>query len=113
MRKSRWLTGIFSFALVLFGAISLFGGKLLPNPLHTSDPSGVLSTYSTAGGIDINNPFFQSLGTNGRSCNTCHISTSAWTITPADVQAKFKATEGTEPIFRGWWRKCLLEITNL
>jgi cytochrome c peroxidase len=87
-------------ALVFFGSISLFGGKLLPNPLKTSDPTGVLSTYSAAGGIDINNPFFQNLGTNGRSCGTCHISSSAWTITPADVQAKFNATQGTEPIFR-------------
>jgi cytochrome c peroxidase len=91
---------LLSAFLVLFGTISLTGGKLLPNPLHSSDASGVLSTYSTAGGVDINNPFFQSLGTNGRSCNTCHISSSAWTITPADVQAKFRATDGTDPIFR-------------
>jgi cytochrome c peroxidase len=100
MAASRGLTGIYCLALVLFGSISLFGGKFLPNPLHTSDPSGVLGTYSTAGGIDINNPFFQSLGTNGRTCNTCHISSSAWTITPADVKGKFKATDGTDPIFR-------------
>jgi len=46
----------------MFSSISLFGGKLLPNPLYTPDPTGVLSTYSTAGGIDIDNPFFQSLG---------------------------------------------------
>src|SRR5437667_3035376 len=94
------LTIALCVALVFLGSISLFGGKLFPNPLNTSDPSGVLSTYSTAGGIDINNPFFQSFGTNGRTCNTCHISSSAWTVTPADVQAKFKATQGTDPIFR-------------
>jgi hypothetical protein len=34
---------------VIFGAISLFGGKLLPNPLFTSDSTGVLGTYSTGG----------------------------------------------------------------
>src|SRR5438445_6482782 len=100
MRASQLITSVLSVLMVLFTSVSLFGGKLLPNPLKTSDPTGVLSTYSTAGGIDINNPFFQSLGTNGRSCNTCHISSSAWTITPADVQAKFNATLGTEPIFR-------------
>lgn len=86
--------------LVISGSISLFAGKLLPNPLLTPDARGILSTYSTAGGIDINNPFFQSLGTNGRSCGTCHISTSAWTVTPADVKEKFDRTQGTEPIFR-------------
>lgn len=94
------LTGLLSVIFVFFASISLFGGKFLPNPLLTPDPTGVLSTYSTMGGIDINNPFFQSLGNNGRTCNTCHISTSAWSVSPADVQAKFNATQGTDPIFR-------------
>lgn len=85
---------------VLLGSIALFGGKLLPNPLMTPDSTGVLANYSANGGIDINNPFFQNLGSNGRTCNTCHISTSAWTITPADVQGKFNATHGMDPIFR-------------
>ena len=101
MSASRPLvTGSLCFALVLVGVISVFGGKLLPNPLFTPDSHGVLGTYSTAGGIDINNPFFQNLGTNGRTCNTCHISTSAWSLTPADVRQKFAATQGTDPIFR-------------
>jgi hypothetical protein len=56
------LTNALYPALVFFGSIFLFGGRLLPNPLQTPDSTGVLSTYSTAGGIDINNPFFQSLG---------------------------------------------------
>jgi cytochrome c peroxidase len=100
MLPHRWTTIPLSFVAVLLGAGALFGGKFLPNPLKTSDSSGVLATYSTAGGIDINNAFFQDLGTNGRTCNTCHISSSAWTITPADVRAKFDATQGTDPIFR-------------
>lgn len=93
-------TGSLCFGLVLFGVISLFAGKLLPNPLFTSDAHGVLGTYSSAGGIDIHNPFFQNLGTNGRTCNTCHISSSAWTFTPADAQEKFMLTQGTDPLFR-------------
>lgn len=100
MRASHLISSVLATLMIVFTSISLFGGRLLPNPLHTSDPSGVLSTYSTKGGIDINNPFFQNLGTNGRTCNTCHVSSSGWTITPADVQAKFKATDGTDPIFR-------------
>lgn len=94
------LTSLLCLALVLLGAISLFGGKMLPNPLFTPDRSGVLSTYSTAGTIDTQNPFFQRLGTNGRTCSTCHIPSSAWTITPADVREKFEDTDGTDPIFR-------------
>src|SRR5690349_14755023 len=99
MQAFRGTTVALSAAAVLFGSVALFGGKLLPNPLFTPDPTGVLATYSTQGGIDINNPFFQNLGSNGRTCNTCHISTSAWSLTPADVKAKFQATRGLDPIF--------------
>lgn len=94
------LTAVLSVAVVLLGSIALFGGKLLPNPLKSIDATGALSTYSTNGGVDITNPFFQNVGTNGRTCNSCHLSGSAWTITPADVQAKFAASAGTDPIFR-------------
>lgn len=85
------------FGLALAASLSLSGGILFPNPLFTRDASGVLSTY---GKVDITNPFFRPLGTNGRTCNTCHLANSAWSITPADVHAKFFATGGTDPIFR-------------
>jgi cytochrome c peroxidase len=81
----------------LFASLSLSGAILFPNPLFTPDSTGVLSTY---GVVDITNPFFQRLGTNGRTCNTCHIPSSGWAITPADVKLKFLATNGLEPIFR-------------
>ena len=79
---------------------SICGGSGIPNPLNTDDPTGTLSTYSTSGPIDVSNPFFQNLGTNGRTCNSCHVSSTAWTISPTEVQARFKATGGTDPIFR-------------
>jgi cytochrome c peroxidase len=100
MRRVHLTTTVLSVAIVLLSSISLFGGKVLPNPLHTPESTGVLGTYSTNGGIDINSPFFQSLGTNGRSCNTCHISSSAWSLKPADVQETFRSTQGTDPLFR-------------
>jgi hypothetical protein len=43
--------------------------------------------------------FFQTLGTNGRTCATCHLETSAWSITKADIQATFDATAGLDPLF--------------
>lgn len=100
MYAFRGTTIVLTFVSLLLGSVTLFGGKFLPNPLRTPDSTGVLATYSTNGGIDINNPFFQDLGSNGRTCNTCHISTSGWSITPADVRSKFMATQGSDPVFR-------------
>ena len=72
----------------------------LPNPITSPNGSGTLSTYSTSGPIDVTTPFFQSLGTNGRTCNSCHVSSNAWTISPDEVQTRFNSTNGTDPIFR-------------
>ncbi|GAC1438779.1 MAG: hypothetical protein NVSMB58_34600 [Terriglobales bacterium] len=72
----------------------------IPTPLLLPDSTGWLSTVSTTGSIDLSNPFFKSLGTNGRSCVSCHLPTEAWTITPQEVQLRFAATAGTDPIFR-------------
>jgi cytochrome c peroxidase len=73
----------------------------LPDLLTTfPNPSGLARTTSSTGGVDQDNPFFKSVGTNGRSCATCHLASDGWTITPAHVQERFEATGGTDPIFR-------------
>lgn len=85
-------------------AISLASGSLASGqqiPIDTPDPSGLLSTITLDGNpLDLSNPFFQSLGTNGRSCSSCHVASSAWTITPSEVQLRFALTAGLDPIFR-------------
>ena len=68
--------------------------------LVTRDPSGLLQTRTPDGQVDRSNPFFQSLGSNGRSCSSCHQQQDGWTISAADVQKRFVATRGTDPIFR-------------
>ena len=40
--------------------------------------SGAHATIKTTGSIDPNNLFFKSLGTNGRSCVTCHQPNAGW-----------------------------------
>lgn len=64
--------------------------------------SGAARTINVSGGpvVDPGNPFFQSLGTNGRSCATCHDARANMTVTPALLRARFTATGGTDPIFR-------------
>ncbi|MGH9571330.1 MAG: hypothetical protein ACRD4F_16925, partial [Candidatus Angelobacter sp.] len=70
--------------------------SLLPEP----NPSGISATYNSTGKFDFNNPFFKSLGTNGRSCVTCHQPSNGWGISAASVQKRFKESHGTDPIFR-------------
>lgn len=64
--------------------------------------SGTAQTMRADGGpvVDPSNPFFQSLGTNGRTCASCHRADEGMTITPAGVQKIFDETDGTDPIFR-------------
>jgi hypothetical protein len=68
--------------------------------LTAVDATGMVRTVTQTGAIDTTNPFFQTLGTNGRSCFTCHRPETAWSVTPASVQARFNASAGTDPIFR-------------
>lgn len=58
----------------------------------TAQPGGPTTTAA--------NPFFQDLGTNGRTCFTCHQPQTGWTVSAASVQARFYASYGTDPIFR-------------
>src|SRR5690348_2716550 len=62
--------------------------------------TGNSRSFSPNGALDTRNPFFQNLGANGRSCITCHRPDSGWTITPAEIQQRFDATGGLDPIFR-------------
>lgn len=71
-----------------------------PTSISGTNLHGKDKTYSTEGFIDLNNSFFKSLGTNGRSCVTCHVPTEGWVITPKGVKARFEKTGGTDPIFR-------------
>src|SRR5262249_33906853 len=63
-------------------------------------PTGAIQTFSTTGEIDTENAFFQSLGSNGRRCDSCHQASDGWTITPAHVRARFESSEGLDPLFR-------------
>src|SRR5678816_604410 len=66
----------------------------LPNNVPVFDPFGVFTTVSSNGFVDLENEFFQDLGTNGRRCVSCHVPTSGWTITPRQLQTVFDATDG-------------------
>jgi hypothetical protein len=64
------------------------------------NPTGQHQSVFTAGTPNANNEFFQSLGTNGRFCASCHQPSAAWGITPSEVSQRFNNTQGLDPIFR-------------
>ena len=65
-----------------------------------SDADGEFQTLNVNGEFDLDNPFFRSLGTNGRACVTCHRPEDAWTVTPEGIRRRFDQTKGLDPIFR-------------
>src|SRR5262245_54490857 len=75
-------------------------GPTLPNMLAFENPSGHHRTYNVNGAIDLTNLFFQSVGTNGRSCGSCHQPSDGWTVIPEHIRERFDATGGLDPIFR-------------
>jgi len=70
------------------------GDNRLANNVPVRDATGVFTTVSSHGSIDLNNEFFQDLGSNGRRCVSCHVPTVGWTITPAQLQNTFEQTDG-------------------
>ena len=91
--------GFFSLAFSSIVAAGDDGPRADGAELHRN-PSGAALTLSSAGRIDRKNPFFASLGSNGRSCESCHQAAQGWSITPRGVRERFEATGGTDPIFR-------------
>ncbi len=62
-------------------------------------PTGTVSTYTSTGSIDPNGIFFQPLGTNARSCASCHQLSQGMSISTASAQALFTSSNGTDPLF--------------
>ena len=104
-RKQVWLAvaGVLISAFTACGGGASTGGNLTPPPssFHetSQDPSGTLDTFSHQK-IDRTGPFFASLGSNDRSCASCHDAADGWSVTPAHLQQRFNNTQGTDPIFR-------------
>ncbi len=92
--------------IALLCSVALLGGgragaQSLPNLFPFPNASGFVETWNSGGGpISLTGPFFQSLGTNGRSCASCHRAAQGWTISPDEVKLRFFLTQGRDPIFR-------------
>jgi cytochrome c peroxidase len=81
------------------------GIQVAPKIIHKSeiddDPTGSIGSFHTSGAaVTAHNAFFQNLGSNGRTCFTCHQPQTGWTISAAGASARFEASAGQDPLFR-------------
>jgi hypothetical protein len=63
------------------------------------NPAGIAETVHTSGAIDRTNPFFLAMGTNPRTCETCHSAAGGWTITADAMKRLFQQSQGLDPAF--------------
>jgi cytochrome c peroxidase len=97
LRKLLFLSTAFvGLSATFVGSGSDHSPNLRPQP----NPHGAAQTFSSAGYINLGSKFFKNLGTNERTCGTCHQEGDGWTVTPEHIQARFQSTQGTDPIFR-------------
>ncbi len=73
--------------------------QLTPNLIMGQNPSGVIGTLKVDGPIDKHTEFFTSLGSNGRSCSTCHVAEQGMSFTPQHARRLYKQSHGTDPLF--------------
>lgn len=87
--------------VILLSCTNVLAQVPLPNLYPFDNASGSVATYNTAGNgsIDFTGAFFQVLGTNGRSCFTCHRPDQGWTISTEGINQLFERTAGTDPLF--------------
>jgi hypothetical protein len=79
--------------------ISPPASNLIPSLQPYPTPTGTLSTYTAAGSIDPSGIFFQALGSNARTCATCHQLSQGMSLSAASIQTLFSSTSGSDPLF--------------
>jgi cytochrome c peroxidase len=95
-------TSAIKWTVLVSGIFLVANGQSLPNLFPLPNASGFVETNNSGGGpIPLNGLFFQSLGTNGRSCSSCHRPAEGWGISAAEVQLRFLLTLGTDPKLPG------------
>lgn len=95
VRKPRkWI--VLCVALCFVGVAS---AAIVPQFMLFLDRTGMMGAYNVEGRTNTNNPFFQSLGTNGRTCATCHVASDAFGLSAEQAQRIFAATSGRDPLF--------------
>src|SRR5689334_16784519 len=87
----RLMTGAAATMAVI--ATAYASSAMSRRPMTFPNPSGAIAIVGMDE-VNAGNPFFRELGTNGRSCATCHRAAQAWSITPTELRDRFDRTDG-------------------
>ena len=98
--RARKIRTWMALALLLaVASTAVDAGSSLPNLFPFLDFTGFSATNSTTGSLDLSGPFFQSLGTNGRTCGTCHAASDGFGLSAIDAQIRYFFSHGKDPLF--------------
>src|SRR5258708_38693837 len=101
--KNQVAWGVLKLSLLAIALVLLTraraNAQTLPQLDVHNDPAGQFATFQPRGDTPETGAFFQSLGTNGRACVTCHQPADAWGLSTEDIQNTFNQTNGTDPLF--------------
>src|SRR5215471_833708 len=95
----RSTTGVALLAVATLAAIATAYATPSTTDLTFPNSMGVIGTTGV-NAVDGDNAFFRELGTNGRTCVTCHRAAQGWSITPSELRDRFDRTDGLDPVFR-------------
>ncbi|MGC2203678.1 MAG: hypothetical protein WA633_26475 [Stellaceae bacterium] len=74
--------------------------RVIPELGIDPDPNGTIATFQSNGPtITAKSAFFQDLGSNGRTCFTCHQPQDGWSLSAQHAQDRFYA-DSNDPLFR-------------
>jgi hypothetical protein len=96
--KETWRSAL--TAPMRFGAAPGVIPALLPQSFTDPDPLGTLGSYQLNGPTQTAaNAFFQPLGTNGRTCGSCHVPSQGMGVSVDDLRDRFDAYGPRDPVF--------------
>ena len=101
-----WQAGAISHAQEMRAFVDPDSGQqptppIIPKFEIDIDLSGIIATSQPGGPTQTSqNAFFANLGTNNRTCFTCHQPQNGWGVSANSVRGRFFASFGNDPIFR-------------
>jgi cytochrome c peroxidase len=102
----KWQSGAIGHALMMRAFTDRDTGQqatppIIPKNEIDFDRSGLIASTQPGGAtLTSSNAFFANLGTNNRTCFSCHQPQDGWSVSAADVRGRFYASFGNDPIFR-------------